>query len=159
MMPSSPSMEYPILTQRNNQEEMVGTPSQNNLINPGVIEEGILPQRPVHQLTSPPQMPPLMKINPFLQDPRVLSIECPGPGKNIIINKAGFIQALPLQLTGEEIDELISHFAQRARIPPIGGVFKAAIGNLIISAIISDFAGTRFHIDKKTQPMMPMPRY
>src|SRR3989344_1963039 len=111
MMPSSPSMEYPILTQRNNQEEMVGTPSQNNLINPGVIEEGILPQRPVHQLT------------------------------------------------GEEIDELISHFAQRARIPPIGGVFKAAIGNLIISAIISDFAGTRFHIDKKTQPMMPMPRY
>ncbi len=39
-------------------------------------------------------------------------------------------------------------FSQNARIPITNGILKAAVGDLIISAVISDFAGSRFVINK-----------
>ena len=85
-----------------------------------------------------------------------MSIECQGPGKNLIINKGGMMQASHISLTEAEIDEIMNDFSSKTRIPLIKGVFKAALGNIIISAVISEFVGTRFHVEKMKRPMSYM---
>ena len=45
-------------------------------------------------------------------------------------------------------NKLIEKFAETAKIPVIGGIFKAAIGNLVITAVLSNFVGSRFIITK-----------
>ena len=47
-----------------------------------------------------------------------------------------------------EISMIIEMFSREARIPVVGGILKAAVGNLVISAVISDFVGSRFIINK-----------
>ena len=101
---------------------------------------------------------PFRKISPLLQDPGIISIECPGPEKNIVINKYGIIQTLPLTLTQEEINKIINDISERTRIPLIQGVFKAALESLIVTAVISEFVGTRFIIEKRRPtPQAPYP--
>lgn len=98
------------------------------------------------------------KITPFLRDPTILSIECQGPGKNILINRSGIIQATPIILSKDEIDKLMEDFSEKTRIPLIKGVFKAALSNFIITAVISEFVGTRFYIEKiRAMPFAPVP--
>jgi hypothetical protein len=90
------------------------------------------------------------KINPFLKDKSVQMIECSGPGKNILVKRYNKINLTKTILTQEEIKEIINRFATEARIPVINGILKAAVNNLIISAIISEFVGSRFIINKST---------
>ena len=104
------------------------------------------------------QQKPFERILPLINNPMISSVECPGHGKNFIINKSGLIQAISMSLTQEEIDEIMDEFSSKTKIPLIKGVFRAALGNLIISAVLSDFVGTRFHIEKihpMQQPPMP----
>ena len=89
------------------------------------------------------------KIEPLLRDPGILSIECPGPRRNIVINKYGIIQTISMNLEQQEINEIINEISKKTKIPIIQGTFRAAIGNIIITAIISEFVGTRFIIEKK----------
>src|SRR3989344_762513 len=96
------------------------------------------------------------KISQLLNNPSIMSIECQGPGKNLIINKGGMMQASHISLTEVEIDEIMNDFSSKTRIPLIKGVFKAALGNIIISAVISEFVGTRFHVEKMKRPMSYM---
>lgn len=91
----------------------------------------------------------LGKITPFLSDPAVMSVEAPGAGKNILINRSGAIQTSPMSLTKEEIDAIMKEVSDKTRIPLSTGVFKAAFQNLIITAVLSDYIGTRFLIQKK----------
>jgi len=91
---------------------------------------------------------PIIKLVPFLNDPAVLGIECPGPGKNILVHKFGAIQTTPVVLMQKEIDEIMKNFSERTRIPIIQGVFKAALDNIIVTGIVSEFVGTRFYIEK-----------
>lgn len=106
------------------------------------------------------QQTPLEKLAPLLRDYSISSIECPGPEKNLIIHKSGLIQTAPITLTKEEIDEIMNYISQKTRIPLIKGVFKAIMQNLIISAVISEFVGTRFNIEKRRPPpATPIPRH
>ncbi|MEK6855361.1 MAG: hypothetical protein AABX73_04020 [Nanoarchaeota archaeon] len=86
----------------------------------------------------------------FLSDPAVLSIECPGPGKNVLINKAGSIQATQITLSEEEINSLMEEISEKTRVPIVSGLFRAAYKDILITAVISEFVGTRFIIQKRT---------
>lgn len=91
----------------------------------------------------------LEKIRGFLSDPAVQSVECPGPEKPLLINKSGLIQTAGLILTKEEIDSIMNEISERTKIPVIEGLFKAVYGNLVISAVASQYVGTRFIIQKR----------
>ncbi len=96
----------------------------------------------------------LEKISPILSDPAVLSIECQGPGKPLLINKSGAIQVSPISLSQEEINSMMAKISEKTRIPIISGTFKAAFLNYLATGVISNFVGTRFIIQKKN-PFRP----
>ncbi len=90
------------------------------------------------------------KINHLLEDPRVRIVECPGPNKNLLVRKDGLVQRTKEILDENEIDEVINIFSEKTKIPLIGGTFKAALGNIIMTAVRSEFVGSRFIIQKKS---------
>ncbi len=97
----------------------------------------------------------LGKLNIFVKDPSVKVIECAGPNENLIVHGVMGRKPTNTILKKEEIDEVIKKFAETAKIPIDEGVFKAVIGKLILSAIISETVGSKFIIRK----MMYAPRY
>lgn len=99
----------------------------------------------------------LGKFDFLLSDPGVISIECPGPDKPILVNKNGIVQISNIRLKKEDIDNIIKEISEKTRIPLLQGVFKAAFGQFILTAIISEFVGTRFLIQKKRQVEPPSP--
>jgi hypothetical protein len=89
------------------------------------------------------------KLNPFVTDPTVRLIECNGAEKIIVVKRIrGETRTTNIKLNEDEIIGVIKEFSERARIPIEKGIFKAAVGKLIISAIISDFVGSKFLITK-----------
>ena len=129
------------------------------------VKEKILPPIPIHprQNAKPLQLPsPMSKINqfanyqglelgkitPIITNQGVISVECPGPNKLISVRSIGKINPTRMMLNKEEINSIIESFSQQAKIPRIGGVFKAIVNNLVITAIDSDVAGPRFIITK-----------
>jgi hypothetical protein len=119
--------------------------------------------RPQFSANLPPTMPmmnispqpipagfTLGKLDPLLSDNMVTSIECSGPGRPVLVKTLGKVSATQISLDQEEIQKVIDNFSQTAKIPPLGGVFKAAVGSLIITAVISEFVGSRFIINKYT---------
>lgn len=101
----------------------------------------------------------MKKILPILNDPQVSSIECIGPSKPILINRYGSIQTSQVSLNANEITSLLQEISTKTRIPVLTGTFKAMFDSFIITAIISDFIGTRFIIQKKPNPPMPPQRF
>ena len=108
----------------------------------------IIPGQPIPRIT-------LGKITPLLNERSISSIECPGPNKNLLVFKGGTIEATPIILTQNEIDEIMEEISAITRIPIVQGVFKAAITNLIFTAVISEFVGTRFLIEKRRPVQVP----
>ena len=92
----------------------------------------------------------LGKLNFLINDPRITIIECPGPEKFIIARTEGRTTLTKLSLNQSEIQGLIEKFSKEAKIPIISGLFKAAVGNLIMTAVISSLVGNRFIITKIT---------
>lgn len=92
----------------------------------------------------------LGKLESLLKDVSIQSIECPGSGRNILIKKHNKINVTKIILSQAEIKEIINGFSEKARIPIVGGILKAAVGDLVISAIISEFVGSRFIINRIT---------
>ncbi|MBS3088473.1 hypothetical protein J4402_01705 [Candidatus Pacearchaeota archaeon] len=112
-------------------------------------------QKPIIQI--PPQQPTQMqgrinlgKVARFLKDPSVLSVECTGPEKNLLVNRSGAIQTTPAVLTKEEIDQILNEVSSQTQIPIVPGLFKALFRNLLITAVVSDYVGSRFIIQKRT---------
>ena len=109
-------------------------------------------------ITTSPNLPPahpseaeslnLGKVNPLLTDRGITMIECSGPGKFLVVKKLSGIHMTKISLSQKEIDEIIEEFSKKARIPIIGGVFKASVGNLTLAAVISEFVGSRFIINR-----------
>ncbi len=100
----------------------------------------------------------LGKLNPLLADPQVKSIECNGENQKVIVR---IPQPKPanIQLTKEEIDNIIDKFEQESKIPADEGFYRVAVGALVFSAIISDLTGSRFLIKKiPQQKQMPQRR-
>lgn len=96
----------------------------------------------------------LSKIKFFAFDPSVISVECQGAGRNLIVNKSGKIQTSSFSLNKEEIEEIVKKISEKTRIPVISGVFRAAFSNFVFIAVISEFVGTRFVIERKTPIFM-----
>ena len=90
------------------------------------------------------------KINDFLRDPTVSSVECPGPGKPIFIVRAGQRQMTRIFLSPEEIEEILKNASESSHIPLMEGVFRASTENFIMNAVISEMIGSRFVIKKNT---------
>lgn len=90
------------------------------------------------------------KIDSLIKDISVQMIECPGAGKNVIVRVRNRLNTTKIILNESEIKEVINHFASQARIPVVGGILKAAVGDLIVSAVISELIGSRFIINKKS---------
>lgn len=125
----------------------------------------LLPQKQMQKVPMPSQKPALTKpvpadykpsdnlygkINPLINDPAITIIECNGAGQNISIVRAGQRQFTRISLNPVEIKELLDKIAEKARVPLLEGVFKAAVDNFIINAVVSTSVGSRFLIKKQT---------
>jgi len=88
----------------------------------------------------------------LLTDPSVQSIECPGFGRPVLLNKSGTIQVSNVLLNKEEIDNVMQVISKKTKVPITPGLFKAAFDNFLITAVISEYAGTRFVIQKVYAP-------
>jgi hypothetical protein len=99
----------------------------------------------------------------LMSDGSITSIECPGPEKQLIINKSGIVNPTGVSLKTEEIDGIIKEVSKRTRIPINQGLFKTAFDNLILTAVVSEFVGTRFLIERmpinQPPPGYPQRRY
>ncbi|MBT7101932.1 hypothetical protein HN935_00285 [archaeon] len=103
----------------------------------------------------PQGMPPGLtqdygKITPLLNDPSISTIECQGPGKPVMIIRAGQKQVTKIVLSGKDIKEVLDKVSDAAHIPLLEGVFRAAVDNFSINAVISEMIGSRFVIKKQT---------
>lgn len=130
-----------------------------------VAPNRVLPMAPPHRLIPPP-MPQsqdvktltvqelieegLGKLAPFLMDPAVISVECSGPGKPLMINRSGAIQTANITLTAEEIKATLQTVSRLTKVPLTEGIFKALAHNLIITAVISELIGSRFIVQKRS---------
>jgi len=92
----------------------------------------------------------MQKINKLLKDNAVQMIECPGPGKYLVIKKRNRVNVTKFVMSQDEITKVINNFSEQARIPVVGGILRAAVGDLIISAVSSQFIGSRFIINRST---------
>jgi hypothetical protein len=90
----------------------------------------------------------LAKLNVLIRDPLVKIIECNGPGVNVLVIGMMGRKSSSIKLSREEIEEIVGKFAAASRIPVNEGLFKAAVGNLVISAVISETVGIKFIIRK-----------
>ena len=89
----------------------------------------------------------LGRLNVFLNDKNVKSIECSGAGKSIFVN--GLMGRKPTNfiLSEHEINDIINNFSNASKIPVEEGVFKVAFGNLVLTSTISS-SGSNFLIQK-----------
>ncbi len=107
-------------------------------------------QEPIsHSQPNDSKIPAMEKLNFLIRDPAVTEIECAGSDKPILVKKADVVQRTKAILSIEEIYELIAEFSQKTKIPVIEGTFKAALDNLILTAILSETLGPRFILQKK----------
>jgi len=91
----------------------------------------------------------LGKINSLIDNLGVREVECNGPDTEIVSRmKNGTENNSGVSLTKEEIDQIINTFSQESKIPAEEGLFRVVVGNLQISAIISELAGSKFIIKK-----------
>jgi len=170
LLPSilSSAIKPPAKTTKKRQKEIKKLASpltpKKKLKRPGLIKpirKEISPQKmitpmPSFTQTIPTQQPVLIgglnlgKLGGLLADKSVTEIECPGPGKFILVKKVSQVNITRITLSQDEINNIIEAFSEQARIPIISGIFKAAVGDLTILAVISEFVGSRFIIYKST---------
>jgi hypothetical protein len=104
-----------------------------------------------------PKIPILDKLRPILNDPAVFGVSCSGPDQNIQITRSGMIQTVQMSFTMNEINDFMKDLSEKTKIPLIPGLFKIMLQNLIITAAVSEFVGTKFTIEKKPfQPAAPV---
>jgi hypothetical protein len=90
----------------------------------------------------------LGKLNAFVNDSRVMVIECYGPEENLTVKGGMGVKKTGIVLTKEEIDDIIQRFSKESKIPVQEGIFKVVVGKLILTAIISETVGSKFVIKK-----------
>lgn len=115
------------------------------------------PPMPIQPVVQPPQIPhgtglsqQYGKITPLLHDPSVSTIECAGVDKPLMVIRAGQKQVTRITLSMEEIKEFLTKISDAVHIPLLDGVFRAAVDNFSVNAVISEMIGSRFVIKKQT---------
>jgi len=116
-------------------------------------------QRPaVQQIPGGQKISVMEKLNPILADPSVQSINCPGSNQNITILRMGIPQITQMSFTSNEINDFMKDLSEKTKIPLLPGLFKVIFQNIIVTAVVSEFIGTKFLIEKRlTQALPPMP--
>jgi hypothetical protein len=89
----------------------------------------------------------LFKINPLIKDPAVRIIEANPDEKVMVIGTMG-TKPTDIVLNKEDMDRIINTFSEASKIPTTEGIYRVVVGNLILSAIISETIGSRFTIKK-----------
>jgi len=125
----------------------VASPVQKPVMQVSMIHQPKPPQRPMFV---PPIQGEYGKITMFLRDVAVTYVDCPGPDKDIFLIRAGRKMSGGFSLNKEEIKKVLDVISAKANIPLVEGVFRAAIDNFIINAVVSDSIGSRFVIKKQT---------
>lgn len=90
----------------------------------------------------------LGKLNPFIKDKNVLSIETEGENEIVYVSGSFGRKPTNVKLSRVEIDEVINRFSKESKIPKNEGLFKVAVGKLLITATISESVSSRFIIEK-----------
>jgi hypothetical protein len=122
---------------------------------PKVIEMTAIPAQKPGAAEVKPSISVMDRLRPLISDPSVQSINCPGPEKNLVLMRFGMPQATNIVLTADEIKSFLKEISEKTKIPLLPGIFKVIYQNLIITAIVSEFVGTKFVIEKK--PLAPLP--
>ncbi|MBI2044746.1 hypothetical protein HYT23_01675 [Candidatus Pacearchaeota archaeon] len=150
----APSMMQPLLKVK----PAISIPSRRG---PITIPEHPLPP-PVRYVAPAPSSAiiDLGKLNLFVNDPSVSSIETSGPDDPVTIKTSKGVQSTKTILTKEDINQVLQKFSEASRIPLHDGILKIAVGKLILSAVVSDVIGSRFIIKKmRQQPQQIFRRY
>lgn len=100
---------------------------------------------PINLLINPPNYG---KMNPLIRDRLVDFIECPGPEIPILVTTQGRKQQTKITLTKEEIQMFLESASAKTNIPIVAGVFRVSWDNLILNAVISEGANSRFVLKK-----------
>ena len=90
----------------------------------------------------------LGKLNPYVNDPKVKTIETEGESETVYVSGAMGRKPTGLKLSRAEIDEVIDRFSKAAKIPKKEGMFKVAVGKLLLTAMVSESVSPRFIIEK-----------
>ena len=90
----------------------------------------------------------LGKLEPLIQDPHVVSIETEGESEPVYVAGSFGRKPTNIRLSKVEIDEVINRFSRESKIPKRNGMFKVAVGKLLLTAMISDSVSPRFVIEK-----------
>ena len=98
----------------------------------------------------------LGKLMPLVEDPNVKVIEVEGENEKVLVQGPMGRKPTPIVLNKEEINEIVDNFSKEARIPKNDGIFKVAVGSLVLTSMISQSVGNRFVI-KKLQENSPPP--
>ena len=86
------------------------------------------------------------KIQTLVKNKDIQIIECPGPDKPILIHEKGSLAKISLSMSEEEIINLLKTIAQENAVPFAHGVMKIKSQNYSLTAVVSEFAGSRFII-------------
>lgn len=89
----------------------------------------------------------LGKINSLINDPAVRVIEG-NPGERVVVTGTMGTKPTDIFLSKEDIDRIINKFSEESKIPTSEEIYRVVVGNLILSAIISEVIGSRFIIKK-----------
>lgn len=94
----------------------------------------------------------LGSLDPFIKDPGVKIIQCDGPDERIIVKGVMGVKPTAIILREDEINSIIEEFGKKSKIPVHDGVYRVAVGRLVLSAIISTVIPPRFIIEKMKYP-------
>ncbi len=168
------SKEMPEIKQ---EEQKSLQPEKKEIPSPEFIQSPVLPApplptarqampiAPIKTQAGPPLQKPAASIEPasgmlklaqLISDPYVSSIECTEANKPLLITKMGLRQQANILLSEEEIKGMMKEISEKTKIPLLPGIFKVAYQNLLITAIVSDFIGMKFIIQKRN-PMTLAP--
>jgi len=98
----------------------------------------------------------LWKLNPLIKDNGVKTIEV-NPDEKVVVTGAMGTRPTSISLNKEEIDQVINEFSKRAKIPVEEGIYRVVLGDLILSAIVSEVIGSKFMIKKMAIPIPKAP--
>ncbi len=88
------------------------------------------------------------KIQSLLMDPTIMSIQCSGPTQSLSIVKRGQRQTTKIMLSQDEINEVLTKFAEDAHIPFTEGPFQAIVNDMNIAGVSSSLVGSSFIINR-----------
>lgn len=95
---------------------------------------------------------PLDSIKELMKDPVTNTIVCYGADEKIMIKRGNRVVETPYFFKEEEIKDIIKQIAKESNAP-LGKVVKAGYKDFAMSAIMSDFIGSKFVLVKKQQVM------